>query len=221
MVFTHDGIVLILSNVAAVLTYIFVSVALPMQIYDSWKNKYSIAKLMATLMLFTNTSWFSHGYYDSRWEIAGPNLVSLPCLIVICLQCFKYEPKKRFSLPFGMSPGLLTICGGAWVLTVLAFAFQQDYVNAYGLLALNLTFALHIFGLPSQIQQTANGEEPPSIVLTLLLFLVCLSWAIYGAVKPNLYMCLPNILGTLGSAIMLHQRFRRKKRDRIVATNVG
>ena len=87
-------------------------------------------------------------------------------------------------------------------------------IDLIGKIACIITIVYTAFGLPTQIlrnykMKTVGNLSP---FLFTLLFLTFSSWVVYGAVKPDWYVAVPNAVGAFFDFILLCQIFYYRKK---------
>jgi len=80
-------------------------------------------------------------------------------------------------------------------------------VDTLGWIASIITVVYTAFGLPVQIRKNVKGHSASglSLFLFVFLFLTFTSWVIYGVVKPDWFIVVPNGLGSLCAFILVCQ----------------
>ena len=85
-------------------------------------------------------------------------------------------------------------------------------VDIVGWAATIITVVYTMFGIPVQIKSNyqRKSTEGLSLFLFSFLFLTFLSWVIYGVLKSDYFIVVPNGLGAFFAAIILIQIFQYK-----------
>ena len=83
-----------------------------------------------------------------------------------------------------------------------------------GWIATVITIAYTSMGLPTQIRAVLKQKSTHglSLFMTVMLFLTFTSWSFYGAAKSDIFLLIPNMIGSLcaGVLLLLFWKFRGK-----------
>lgn len=80
-------------------------------------------------------------------------------------------------------------------------------IDTIGYIACVITIVYTSFGLPNQILKNYKLKSTASLSLMLfvLLFFTFSSWVVYGIIKPDWFVAIPNALGAFFAFILVCQ----------------
>ena len=83
----------------------------------------------------------------------------------------------------------------------------QKMVNIVGYIASFITIVYTAVGMPNQIIKNykLKSAESLSLFLFVTLFFTFTSWVVYGILKPDWFICIPNALGAICASIIVYQ----------------
>jgi MtN3 and saliva related transmembrane protein len=85
--------------------------------------------------------------------------------------------------------------------------FNVSSVNFLGWIASMITVVYTTLGLPAQIVKNFKSHSTAGLSLVLFTFLTgtFVSWVLYGIVKPDWFIVVPNGLGALCGCVIVGQ----------------
>ena len=85
----------------------------------------------------------------------------------------------------------------------------MDLITTLGWIASIITVIYTSLGLPSQIKKNYHLKTTKGLSLFLFIFLCMtfISWVVYGVMKPDWFIVVPNGLGAFFSFIIIIQIF--------------
>ena len=83
----------------------------------------------------------------------------------------------------------------------------MEFIDVLGFMALSITILYASFGIFTQViknfkTQSTSGLSLIMIVLSCFTFFI---WFVYGIFKPDIYIAIPNLIGSIITAIILFQ----------------
>ena len=80
-------------------------------------------------------------------------------------------------------------------------------ITVVGYIASFITIVYTAVGMPNQIikNHKIKSAESLSLFLFVTLFFTFTSWVVYGVLKPDWFICIPNALGAVCAFIIVFQ----------------
>ena len=90
----------------------------------------------------------------------------------------------------------------------------MSLVNILGWSALSITIIYASFGIFTQVIQNFKRKSTSglSLVMIILSFITFFIWFLYGVMKPDFYISIPNLIGSIITAMILVQFWIYRKK---------
>jgi len=96
-----------------------------------------------------------------------------------------------------------------------------DTIDMVGITASVISVIYTGFGMPVQIYKnyTVKSTAGLSLSMMVLLFLTLISWVVYGFLKTDWYIILPNFIGSISVTVIFIQFWLYRKTGKIILKN--
>lgn len=97
----------------------------------------------------------------------------------------------------------------------------MDTINIVGITASIISVIYTGLGMPVQIYKNYSSKSTSGLSLSMmiLLFMTLISWVVYGILKSDWYIIIPNFIGSLSVTVIFIQFWLYRKNDGIVLKN--
>ncbi len=97
----------------------------------------------------------------------------------------------------------------------------MDTINIVGITASIISVIYTGLGMPVQIYKNYSSKSTAGLSLSMmiLLFMTLISWVVYGILKSDWYIIIPNFIGSLSVTVIFIQFWLYRKNDGIVLKN--
>ena len=97
----------------------------------------------------------------------------------------------------------------------------MDTINVVGITASIISVIYTGLGMPVQIYKNYSSKSTSGLSLSMmiLLFMTLISWVVYGILKNDWYIIIPNFIGSLSVTVIFIQFWLYRKNNGIVLKN--
>ncbi len=97
----------------------------------------------------------------------------------------------------------------------------MDTIDMVGITASVISIIYTGFGMPVQIYKnyTVKSTAGLSLSMMVLLYFTLVSWVVYGVLKTDWYIILPNFIGSISVTIIFLQFWFYRKTNKVLQKN--